>query len=198
MSHEINQTAEEMTKKAFSEEALVKTYAKKIIESLLFAANSPLSVQKIKDILQGFYPFTSQEVIGLLHEYKEQLIHQESPLQLDEIAGGFLLRTKEEFCQYVGRLFRDKKGERLSQAAREVLAIIAFKQPITKPGIEAIRGVDSSATVQMLQEKELVEAAGQAEAPGRPTLYVVSSRFLQHFGLNSIQDLAKKADLECN
>ncbi len=186
MSQEINHTEEE----------LVRKHAKKIIESLLFAANTPLSVHKIKDILQNFYPFASKEVIDLLHEFKQDLLSEKRPLQLDEIAGGFLLRTKEEYCDYVSRLYRDKKAERLSQAAREVLAIIAFKQPVTKPQIEAVRGVDSSATVQMLIEKELVEAAGQAEAPGKPTLYVVSSRFLQHFGLKSVEDLYEKPPLD--
>ncbi len=201
MSQEINQSAEGT---AHSEEELVRKHAKKIIEALLFAANTPLSVHKIRDILQNFYPFKSKDVIDLLHGYKQDLVSEERPLQLEEIAGGFMLRTREDYADYVGRLYRDKKAERLSQAAREVLAIVAFKQPITKPQIEAVRGVDSSATVQMLIEKELVEPVGQAEAPGRPMLYAVSSRFLQHFGLKSVEDLAAgepepdSETLECN
>lgn len=201
MTQEINLLAEEMGIDPAEEsknpsERLIQDHAKKIIEALLFSANTPLPVQRIREILLTLHSFKPKEVIDLIHELKQDFIKEGRPLQLEEIAEGYILRTTEEYSQYVQQLYRDKKGERLSQAAREVLSIIAFKQPVTKPQIEAIRGVDSAATVQLLVEKELVESVGQAEAPGRPTLYAVSNRFLRHFGLKSVDELMMSSEPE--
>lgn len=177
------------------EESPIEEHVKKVIEALLFASNTPLPVARMREVLMPLRAFKTREVLTYVHEMQREFEEQKRPIQIDEIAGGFILRTKEEYGDYVQQLYRDKKGERLSQAAREVLAIVAFKQPVTKPQIEAIRGVDSSATVQMLVEKELVESVGQADAPGRPTLFAVTGRFLHHFGLKSVEEL-KMTDQE--
>jgi len=190
MSREINLVAEEMGIEIETEETNpLHDHAKKVIEALLFASNHPLPISRIREVLMTLHDFKSREVIALVHELEKEYRDGKRAVQIEEIAGGFILRTTEDYSEYVQQLYRDKKGERLSQAAREVLAIIAFKQPVTKPQIEAVRGVDSSATVQLLVEKELVEAVGQAEAPGRPTLYAVTNRFLRHFGLKSVEEL---------
>lgn len=196
MSQETNAAAEEALIPSPSSEELVRAHAKKIIEALLFSSNAPLPLQRIREILLNLHSFKPKEVIDLIHELKQDYQKEERPLQIEEIAEGYLIRTTEAYSQYVEQLYRDKKGERLSQAAREVLSIVAFKQPVTKPQIEAIRGVDSAATVQLLVEKELIEPAGQAQAPGRPTLYAVSNRFLRHFGLKSVDELVMGSDPE--
>jgi len=187
MSQEIDLATEEMEVENTNP---LEDHAKKVIEALLFASNTPLPVSRIREVLSRDQEMKTAEVLSLIHALQKEYVGQKRAIQIEEIAGGFILRTTEDYSEYVQQLYRDKKGERLSQAAREVLAIIAFKQPVTKPQIEAVRGVDSSATVQILVEKELVEAVGQAEAPGRPTLYAVTNRFLSHFGLKSVDDLA--------
>lgn len=200
MSQEINLVAEDMGMEVESANPL-EDHAKKVIEALLFASNTPLPVSRIREVLSRDQEMKTTEVLTLIHALQKDYETQKRAIHIEEIAGGFILRTTEDYSEYVQQLYRDKKGERLSQAAREVLSIIAFKQPVTKPQIEAIRGVDSSATVQILVEKELVEAVGQADAPGRPTLYAVTNRFLRHFGLKSVDELMEKPgpdDLELN
>jgi len=186
MSQETNLAEEEMEMQQANP---LEEHAKKVIEALLFASNTPLPASKIREVLGRDQEMKTAEVLTLIHALQKDYETHKRAIQIEEIAGGFILRTTEDYSEYVQQLYRDKKGERLSQAAREVLAIIAFKQPVTKPQIEAIRGVDSSATVQILVEKELVEAVGQADAPGRPTLYAVTNRFLRHFGLKSVEEL---------
>jgi len=193
MSQEINLIAEEMGIEVEDSNPL-HDHAKKVIEALLFASNTPLPISRLREVLARDQEFKSAEVIELVHELQKEYDSGKRAIQIEEIAGGFILRTTEDYSEYVQQLYRDKKGERLSQAAREVLAIIAFKQPVTKPQIEAIRGVDSSATVQILVEKELVESVGQADAPGRPSLFAVTNRFLHHFGLKSVEELMAGSD----
>jgi len=195
MSQEINVIAEEMGMEVEKANPLHE-HAKQVIEALLFASNTPLTIAKLREVLSRDQEFKSAKVIELVHELQKDYEADKRAIQIEEIAGGFILRTTQDYSEYVQQLYRDKKGERLSQAARGVLAIIAFKQPVTKPQIEAIRGVDSSATVQILVEKELVESVGQAEAPGRPTLFAVTNRFLSHFGLKSVEELMEKPDPE--
>jgi segregation and condensation protein B len=100
-----------------------------------------------------------------------------------------VLRSCEEFNSYIALLQRNKRAEKLSNAAAEVLAIIAYRQPITKPQVEAIRGVDSSSAFQVLLERQLIQPAGKLEAAGRPTLYTTTREFLQHFGLRDVREL---------
>ena len=103
------------------------------------------------------------------------------------------MRTLANYGPYIEHLFRKKRTEKLSQAAAEVLSIVAFRQPITRSQIDAIRGVDSSGTLHSLIERGLVESVGRLEAPGRPSLYSVTQAFMKHFG---IQDLTELQDME--
>ena len=104
---------------------------------------------------------------------------------------GYLFATKPEYAKYVGYLSSEKSKRRLSQAALETLAIIAYKQPITKPELESIRGVNSDYILNTLLEKNLIAIKGRAETIGRPLLYATTDEFLKYFGLNKLSDLAK-------
>jgi segregation and condensation protein B len=123
-------------------------------------------------------------------ELQQDYLSQQRAFRLEEIAEGFLLRTCEEYSPFLDLLYRNKRTEKLSQASAEVLAIIAYKQPITRPQIEAIRGVDCSGIIQNLLERQLITPSGKLEAPGRPTLYETTNDSLKHFGLRSTEELS--------
>lgn len=171
-----------------------RAHVKRVIEALLFATNEPISFQRIREITEPIYPFKPRVIQEIIRELELEYHAQQRAFKLEEIAGGYVLRTKKEYGSYVDQLFRSKRGEKLSQAASEVLAIIAYRQPITKPHIDAIRGVDSTGTVQNLLERELIEPIGKLEAPGRPTLYQVTVNFLIYYGLKDLKDLPKISD----
>jgi segregation and condensation protein B len=162
---------------------------KRIIEALLFANSSPLTFDKLRQIVDGFRTIKPRILRMLIQELQQEFISQRRAFRLEEIAEGFILRTCEEFSPYIEQLGSNRRSEKLSHASAEVLAIIAYRQPITRPQIDAIRGVDSSGTVQNLLERELIEAVGKLEAPGRPTLYGITKLFLEHFGLRNLKEL---------
>lgn len=168
-----------------------RVQVKKIIESLLFASHEPLSFVKIREITDTFYPLPPRVLRYLIEELQRDYLSQQRAFRLEEIAQGFILRSCEEFSPFIDLLHRNKRTEKLTQASAEVLAIIAFKQPITKPQIESIRGVDSTGIVQNLLERQLIEPVGKLEAPGRPTLYGITKEFLKHFGLKDLNELPK-------
>lgn len=168
---------------------LVRHHAKRIIEALLFASSDPLSFQKIREIIETFYSIKPRILKDLINELQNEYLSQQRSFRLEEIAQGFLLRSCEEYSPYIDLLFRNKRTERLSQASAEVLAIIAYRQPITRPQIEAIRGVDCSGILQNLLERQLIEPVGKVERAGRPTLYGITKDFLKHFGLRDLQEL---------
>lgn len=163
----------------------LKQQATLIIEALLFSSDEPLSLEKIQEILQTFYLFPLQEI----KEMVESLKTQNHAYQLDLCSGGYLFRTNIIYRPYIEKLKGMKRREKLSIAAIEVLAIVSHKQPITRSSIEAIRGVDSSNVLHALIEKELIEQVGKEESPGRPPLYSVTKKFLQHFGLKDFTEL---------
>lgn len=166
-----------------------KNQIKKVIEALLFASHEPLSFQRLREIIETKLPLKPKLLRDALDDLREDYIDQQRSFILEENPLGFILKTREEYSGYVEQLFRNKRGEKLSQAAIEVMAIIAYKQPITKPQIDAIRGVDCSGTLQNLLERELVQHAGKLDAPGRPTLFSTTAHFLTHFGLKSLEEL---------
>lgn len=166
-----------------------RTRLKKIVEAVLFASSDPISFNRLREILETKLSFKPKTLRDALENLQEEYEEQQRGFRLEETEHGYLLKTREEYGAYVEQLFRNKRTEKLSQAAIEVVAIIAYKQPITKPQIDAIRGVDCSGTIQALQERTLIEAVGKLEAPGRPTLYGTTALFLTHFGLRSLKDL---------
>lgn len=166
-----------------------RTQVKHALEAMLFSSPEPVPKEKLREILKEHWPLRRGEFSQILQELQEDYKREDRPFQLDEIAGGLVLRTKELYSCFVEKLMGNRRAERLSPAAMEVLAIIAYKQPITRPAIEAIRGVDSSGVVASLLERDLIHSIGKLEAPGRPSLYATTNRFLQHFGLKNATDL---------
>lgn len=171
------------------QEDFTRKHAKRVIEALLFVSSDPLPFTKIREVVDAYQPLKPRMIRDLLMELQEEYLSQQRAFRLEEIAQGFLLRTCEEYSPYIDILYRNKRTEKLSHASAEVLAIIAYRQPITRPQIEAIRGVDCSGIVQNLIDRQLIEPVGKLEAPGRPTLYGITKSFLKHFGLRDIQEL---------
>ena len=156
-----------------------------IIESVLFAAATPLSLRKLVDVLEG--P-TIKEVQGALTYLKDQYAPGQRGIQLLEVAGGYQLRTARENASWVRAVFREKPM-RLGRATLETLAIVAYKQPVTRADIEAIRGVDADAAVSTLLSRRLIKIVGRKEGVGRPLLYATTAEFLEIFGLKDLKEL---------
>lgn len=175
--------------RAQQQEKFVRQHAKRIIEALLFASSEPLPFAKIREIVDTIYPLKPRLLHDLIIELQQEYLSQQRAFRLEEIAQGFMLRTCEEYSGFIDQLFRNKRTEKLSLASAEVLAIIAYRHPITRPQIEAIRGVDCSGIIQNLLERQLIEHVGRLEAPGRPSLYGITKDFLKHFGLRDLQEL---------
>lgn len=165
----------------------LRAEAKRILEAVLFAAHHPVSLVQLKKCLTPLQPFANDEIHQLLNELQQS--YRDHAFALEEIGNGYLLRTRPAYSHYVNLLHPNRRTDRLSQGAAETLAIIAYRQPITRPGIEAIRGVDSSGPVHALFERELIEAKGKLEAPGRPTLWGTTRKFLEQFGLKNLEGL---------
>ena len=167
-----------------------KQEIKRIIEALLFSSSEALSIVKFKEIIHTSHPIRSREVQQLIEELSQEYKKEQRAFQIDHIAGGYLLRTEPDMRTYVEQLYQDRRGEKLSQAATEVLAIVAYRSPITRREIEKLRGVDSSAVLTSLIERGLVEAMGKKEAPGRPQQFGTTKQFLHHFGLKDLRELS--------
>lgn len=173
---------------------------KSIIESLIFASDEPISAQEIikavKEIDGDETSITPSDIDKSVSELNEKYNGDESSFKILRIAEGFIFGTKSEYAKYVGFLSNEKTKRRLSQAALETLAIIAYKQPITKPEIESIRGVNSDYMINTLLEKVLITIRGRSETIGRPLLYGTTPEFLKYFGINKISDLPKPREID--
>jgi segregation and condensation protein B len=166
---------------------------KRIVEALLFAVPEPISVRKISEIIEGT---EAKEIREVIQQLQDEYDSHDRVFQIEEIANGFQLLSRPEYHEWISKI-RKKSGEsKLSQPAMETLSIIAYKQPIIRAEIEAIRGVQSGQMIRTLIEKGLVKITGRDEVLGRPLLYGTTTKFLDHFGLKSIKDLPKVEDLE--
>ncbi|MDD5628204.1 MAG: SMC-Scp complex subunit ScpB [Elusimicrobia bacterium] len=163
------------------------------LETLLFITDHPLSVEelrkltKIKDLAR---------LRALVGELQRKLEDQASAVQILEIAGGFQMATRPAHAELVRKLFAERMTMRLSTAAHETLAIIAYKQPLTRAEIEDIRGVEVIAALETLLEKRLIKVVGRKESVGRPLLYGTTADFMRHFGLRSLEDLPPIDDFQ--
>jgi len=166
---------------------------KRIVEAVLFASGEPVPLQKIREIIESTHTVTLSELKVILEMMQAEYKDQKRAFCLEMIAEGYVLRTEPTYSPYVKMLFANRKKDRLSQAALETLAIIAYKQPVTKAQIELIRGVDCSGVLQHLQERALIEIADRLEAPGRPALFATTREFLKHFRLRNLKDLPPQA-----
>jgi len=158
---------------------------KSILESLLFAAGEPVSVARLQAALED--P-PRGEIQQALTAMSAEFAAQNRGLRLEEVAGGFQLRTLKEYSPYVRKLLA-ARPPRLSRPLLETVAIIAYRQPITRPELEQLRGVDSGGVLETLLERRLIKIAGRKEAPGRPLIYATTPEFLETFGLKDLDGL---------
>lgn len=163
-----------------------------IIEALLFVSEVPLSLAKIKELLSMY---THGEITAALHDLREEYAGDGHGFALEEVAQGYQFRTKLEYADWVRKLNK-MTPTRLSRAALESLAIIAYKQPILRSEIEAIRGVDVGGVLHLLLEKKLIKIMGRKNVPGRPFLYGTTQRFLEVFSLNDLSSLPSLKELD--
>ena len=178
----------------------------RVIEALLFSAQKPLSVRELTETIRGagaedefspneFARVREAEVATALEQLKIENIEQQRAFQLNGRAEGWQLASDPKYAQWVRQLFPAPKPARLSAPALETLAIIAYRQPITRADVEAVRGVNIDGVLQTLMERGLVKIAGRAEIPGRPLLYETTQFFLDHFGLRNLDELPNVEEL---
>lgn len=173
-------------------ETLGREETRQALHALLFVSDRPLSADRLAAALGDI----DRDVVEtLLDELRVELEAQAVPYVLREIAGGYQLTTKPRFASFIRRLYQIKKSNRLSRAVLETLAIVAYKQPVTRAEVEAVRGVSVSHAFDTLQEKRLIKVAGVAETHGRPRLYRTTDEFLVHFGIKSLKELPSIEEL---
>jgi segregation and condensation protein B len=171
-----------------------------IIEALIFSSDEPLSGNDIIKAIKGIdgedTEITLSDIENCVNSLNENYLSQNNAFNILKIANGYLFATTEENAKYVGYLSSERTKRRLSSAALETLSIIAYKQPITKPELESIRGVNSDHILSSLLEKYLIAITGRADSVGRPLLYGTTDEFLKYFGLNNLTDLPKPREIE--
>lgn len=164
------------------------------VEALLFASDRPLSFDEMREILHhAELPYLPQQIENAVRELVAIYDHPGRGMTLIEVAGGWQFRSNPEHTELIRKLFQFRPP-RLSQAALECMAVIAYRQPVTRTEIDAIRGVDSGGVLRSLLERRLVIVVGRHTAPGRPFLYGTSPEFLEFFGLNDLRELPSLAD----
>jgi segregation and condensation protein B len=163
-----------------------------MLEAMLFSTHHPLTGQRLGELLN----VKSQKALKrAVQELNRQYEEGGRTFRIEQVAGGYQMLSLPEYGDILKRLHQKEADAKLSKAALETLAIIAYKQPILRADVEAIRGVACGETIRSLMEKHLVNIAGRAEEPGRPILYGTTKRFLQLFGLNNLKDLPQSAEL---
>ena len=167
------------------------TEVKKIVEALLFASPEPLTQKKINTILNAETPNLKK----VIHELNDKYIKGDHSFEIKSVAGGYQLVSKVEYEVYISRMLNRSSKIRLSKASLDSLAIIAYKQPLGRHDIDAIRGVDSSGVLKNLLTKNLIKIKGRGSGPGRPLLYKTTEKFLEYFGINRISDLPKLKEI---
>jgi len=171
-----------------------------IIEALVFSSDEPISENDIIRVIKGIdgeeIEINVNDIQNSIEELNSKYEANNHSFKIVKIANGYLFATTQENAKYVGYLSSEKTKRRLSQAALETLAIIAYKQPVTKPELEQIRGVNSDYILGTLLEKNLITITGRAESIGRPLLYGTTDEFLKYFGLFNLSDLPKPREIE--
>jgi segregation and condensation protein B len=178
----------------------------RVIEALLFSAQKPLSIREMTAAIKGAGPedelspnefarAKESEIAAALEQLKIEYIQEQRAFQIVEKAEGWQLATDPAFARWVRQLFPAPKPARLTAPALETLAIIAYRQPITRADVEAVRGVNIDGVLQTLMERGLVKISGRAEIPGRPLLYETTEFFLDHFGLRALDELPNVEEL---
>jgi segregation and condensation protein B len=165
---------------------------KRVVEALILAAHEPLAAARLAQIVPGLGAARARELaVELAADYERE----GRGFELVEVAGGFQIRTRAELGEWVQRLEQERPA-RLSRAALETLAVVAYRQPVTRAEIDHVRGVDCGPVLRSLLERHLLRIAGHRDVPGRPMLYGTTRRFLELFGLASLEDLPSLRDLD--
>jgi segregation and condensation protein B len=159
-----------------------------VVEALLFASDAPLEAERIREVLELAGP---EEARALVEELRTRYAEGDRALTIAEVGGGYRMVTRPEVAPWLLRLARTRTRARLSRPALETLAIVAYRQPVSRPEVDAIRGVNSEGTLDSLLERRLLRIAGRKEAPGRPFLYETTREFLVAFGLRDLAELPK-------
>ncbi len=164
---------------------------KAVIEALLLASEKPLALEKIRDVLGNL---TSPEAEKIVKDLRQEYEQGGRGIRIAEIAGGYQMITAAHLAPFLRKLFKDRNAHSLSKPALETLAIIAYKQPLTKGEIELLRNVNVDGVISSLAGKNLIRICGRKKSPGNPYVYGTTRQFLEYFGLKSLQDLPKIED----
>ena len=161
-------------------------HRKGVVEALLFVNEKPVTLDQIEKVLETLTTAEIQQIIqNLSAEYKQR----QSGMKIVEIAGGYQMLSNPHYAGCIRDFYKTKHKEKLSKPALETLAIVAYKQPVTRTDVELIRGVNSDGVIAHLLTKELIKPVGRKDVPGRPFLYGTTRQFLEYFGLKSLEDL---------
>ena len=171
-----------------------------IIEALIFSSDDSIGSAEIINAIKGIdgedIQITANDIEYVVDQLNKKYSEGNHSFRIVKVANGYLFATSEEYAKYVGYLSSEKTKRRLSPAALETLSIVAYKQPMTKPELETIRGVNSDHIISSLLEKNLISIKGRSESIGRPLLYATTDEFLKYFGLNNLSDLPKPREIE--
>ena len=166
---------------------------KRIVEALLFASSKPLTVSEIRKVVTGMSP---KQIESLVEELRAEYEREARSFELIEIAGGYQMVTRKAYATWLAKLEFQKKLKQASRSALETLAILAYKQPVTRAEIEGLRGVDISGVLSTLLDRGFVKIVVKKEVAGRPFLYGTTGKFLEHFGLKSLSDLPQIGEIK--
>jgi segregation and condensation protein B len=176
---------------------------KHVIEALIFLAQKPITPKDIRAVLAeaespggSFKSAKEAAIAAAIQELKTEYDLSNHSFTIREVAGGFQLISRPEFAPWAKQLFEQRRGSHLSQPALETLAIVAYRQPITRAEIESVRGVNVDGVVKTLMERNLITITGRSKAPGQPLQYGTTQKFLEHFGLRSLEDMPQSAELK--
>lgn len=163
-------------------------YTKGIVESILFVSDKPVTVEQFRQVMEEI---SADEIQGIIQSLKEEYAQKVGGMVITEIAGGYQMLTNPSHAWHIRNFYKTRTKEKLSRPSLETLAIIAYKQPVSRADIELVRGVNSDGVMAHLLAKALVKIVGRKEVPGRPFLYGTTKEFLEYFGLRSLEDLPK-------
>ncbi len=164
---------------------------KSAVEALIFASEKPITLEQLKKVLE----ITDNPALNkIIEELAAEYVGQNRGIRVIEVAGGFQMITANNFAPFLKKLFKNRNSDKLSKQALESLAIIAYKQPLTKSEIESLRNVNVDGVMKSLLDKNLIRICGRKKIPGRPYVFGTTREFLEHFGLKSLQELPKIED----
>lgn len=164
---------------------------KSALEALLFSSDKPLTLEQLKNALDTK---ETEQLRTVIQDLKSEYESANRGMRIAEIANGYQMVTSSNFAPFLKKLYKERHVERLSKPALETLAIIAYKQPLTKHEIESLRNVNVDGVVKSLLEKDLIRVSGRKKAPGRPFVFGTTRQFLEYFGLKSLEELPKMED----